>query len=123
MTPDRLIKKYKEEIGDNLSPGEKEVLDAYINLRVTELTQNTVRQSIFWDWASTILFTTGCALVVVCVIGGFIYLVDADQARAEARAEFKNHLEQSRVMLQACEEENQKVRDVCITGLIESCGD
>jgi cyclopropane fatty-acyl-phospholipid synthase-like methyltransferase len=119
MTPEELIKKYKQKVGQYLEEGDKEILEAYLNLRVREQTESIARWVRFKDWAATISFAGVLLLVCALSFGAFTSCSAEDEVREQLAEEYGNQLEDKTENLEVCETELENIKSLCMEKILK----
>ena len=121
MTPEELIKKYKDNISGYLQDGDQEILEAYINLQVREA-EERVRSgfdelrwfSTLTNYGSTLIVLGLILLILVATVMGISSCADRDLLYMELTAECDRKLLEDSVRLQACQADVNEVRVECL---------
>jgi hypothetical protein len=126
MTPEQLVKKYKQKIGPFLDKDDKDVLEAYINMEVSRRTSKVQWWANFWDW-SGIMAIASVIILLAGGFGGWIYNINHEayyateyQAKAATlKREYTEKEKELSTLLSSCEKENDSLKDICVDHLLE----
>ncbi len=138
MTPEELIEKHKKRIREFLPEEDREILDAYVSMRVKQENQKVKFLAKTIDSLGLIFFGTLGVALIIC-LGSLIgfgimrdgrctnYRAEQDSAVQTVRNEFyalkeesEKKISESQGLLQTCQEEQSKLQRVCIDNLLKS---
>ncbi len=138
MTPDELIEKHKKRINEFLPEEDREIIDAYVSMRIQQETKKIRFLAKCTDYLGLVAMSVLGASVIISLVSlivfGFVrdercrdYQVEKDEALQKVKnecyalkQESDEKVSESQTLFQACQDEQAKLQKVCIENLLKT---